>query len=79
MMGCGGMCRHCLDGFVDEVSLVVGVDERFEQLGFDPRRRLADRGYRFGGSRQINYTGSGGTFYAVLNLRPFERQAPQCS
>ena len=32
------------------------------------------KGYS-GGSQQIRYAGSGGTFYAVLNLRPSERQA----
>ena len=33
-----------------------------------------EKGYK-GGSQQICYAGSGGTFYAVLNLRPSERQA----
>jgi CubicO group peptidase (beta-lactamase class C family) len=32
-----------------------------------------EKGYK--GSEQIFYAGSGGTFYAVLNLRPSERQA----
>jgi len=34
-----------------------------------------EKGYQAGGSQQICYAGSGGTFYAVLELRPSERQA----
>ncbi|HZM79871.1 MAG TPA: serine hydrolase domain-containing protein [Candidatus Limnocylindrales bacterium] len=34
-----------------------------------------EKGYEGGGSQPICFAGSGGTFYAVLNLRPSERQA----